>query len=66
MEERLQKILASAGVASRRKAEEMINEGRVRVNGPVIYELGTKADLGKDNIEVDGNMIQRKERQRCV
>ena len=63
MEERLQKFLASAGVASRRKAEEMIKEGRVRVNGQVICELGTKADLGKDNIEVDGNMIQRKERK---
>ena len=45
-------------MASRRKAEEMIKEGRVRVNGQVIYELETKADLGKDNIEVDGNMIR--------
>ena len=44
-EERLQKILSQAGVASRRKAEDMIVEGRVTVNGKVITELGTKADL---------------------
>ncbi len=63
MEERLQKVLASAGVASRRKAEEMIKEGRIRVNGQVVRELGTKADLGKDKIEADGKLIQRKERK---
>ena len=44
-EERLQKILAGAGVASRRKAEEFIVEGRVTVNGKVVTELGTKADF---------------------
>lgn len=63
MEERLQKILAAGGVASRRKAEEMIAEGRVRVNGSVITAPGTKADFGKDIIEVDGKRINRKERK---
>ena len=56
-EERLQKILARAGVASRRKAEEMITEGRVRVNGQVITELGSKADLDRDHIKVDGKLL---------
>lgn len=63
MEERLQKLLASAGVASRRKAEDMILEGRVKVNGQVVSQLGAKADFGKDKIEVDGKAIQRKERK---
>jgi 23S rRNA pseudouridine2605 synthase len=52
--ERLQKILAQAGVASRRAAEKMISDGRVRVNGETVRELGSKADLGKDEIEVEG------------
>jgi 23S rRNA pseudouridine2605 synthase len=56
-EERLQKILARAGVASRRKAEEMITEGRVRVNGQIISELGSKADLDRDHIKVDGKLL---------
>ena len=43
--ERLQKILAQAGIASRRKAEEIILEGRVELNGKIVRELGTKADL---------------------
>ena len=55
--ERLQKILAHAGVASRRAAEKIITEGRVRVNGRVVTELGTKADPHKDKIEVDGKRI---------
>ncbi|MEZ0313182.1 MAG: pseudouridine synthase [Myxococcota bacterium] len=54
MEERLQKILAQAGIASRRAAEKYISEGRVRVNGEVVSELGAKADPENDTIEVDG------------
>jgi 23S rRNA pseudouridine2605 synthase len=55
--ERLQKILARAGVASRRAAEEMIRAGRVRVNGRIEKELGKKADPGLDRIELDGRRI---------
>ena len=62
--ERLQKILAQSGVASRRKAEEMIEQGRVQVNGKVITELGTKADAGRDHIRVDGKLLQGAERLR--
>ncbi len=58
-EERLQKILAQAGIASRRKAEEYIVEGRVTVNGQTVTELGTKADLEKDHVKVDGTLIRR-------
>ncbi len=57
MEERLQKILSKCGVASRRKAEEMILEGRVKVNG-VTATLGMKADLEKDHIKVNGKLIR--------
>jgi 23S rRNA pseudouridine2605 synthase len=57
MEERIQKIISAAGVASRRAAEELIAEGRVRVNGQVVTELGTKADASKDHIKVDGKLI---------
>jgi 23S rRNA pseudouridine2605 synthase len=57
-EERLQKILARAGVASRRKAEQLIVEGRVAVNGRVITELGSKADLSTDHIKVDGKLLR--------
>lgn len=57
--ERLQKILAAAGVASRRRSEEMIEQGRVRVNGKVVRELGTRADSRRDRIEVDGKRIVR-------
>ena len=56
-EERLQKILASAGIASRRKAEEFIVQGRVQVNGQTVTELGTKADPVNDAIRVDGKRI---------
>lgn len=56
-EERLQKILARAGVASRRKAEELITDGRVKVNGQIITELGSKADLERDHIKVDGKLL---------
>ncbi len=61
-EERLQKILAHAGVASRRKAEELIQAGRVKVNGAVITELGSKADIGRDHIKVDGKLLHSVER----
>jgi 23S rRNA pseudouridine2605 synthase len=57
MTERLQKVLAAAGVASRRKCEEIILEGRVEVNGAVVKELGTKVDSSIDEIKVDGRAI---------
>jgi 23S rRNA pseudouridine2605 synthase len=56
-EERLQKILAHAGIASRRKAEELILAGRVSVNGATITELGSKADLEVDKVKVDGQVL---------
>jgi 23S rRNA pseudouridine2605 synthase len=56
-EERLQKILSQAGIASRRQAEKIILEGRVTVNGSVISEMGSKADLDRDHIKVDGRLI---------
>ena len=56
--ERLQKILSEAGITSRRKAEKLIVQGRVSVNGRVVSELGTKAVLGKDEICVDGKAIK--------
>jgi 23S rRNA pseudouridine2605 synthase len=56
--ERLQKLLAAAGLASRRGAEEMILEGRVTVNGRVVTELGTKADLSVDHVKVDGKRVR--------
>ena len=57
MAERLQKLIAAAGIASRRHAEELIAAGRVTVNGEVIKELGTKADPEKDHIKVNGKLI---------
>jgi len=57
MKIRLQKILSQAGVASRRKAEELIQEGAIRVNGMVVKELGTKADPLHDCIEISGKVI---------
>ena len=56
--ERLQKILAHAGVASRRKAEVLIESGHVTVNGKVVRELGSKADIDEDVIQVDGRTIR--------
>jgi 23S rRNA pseudouridine2605 synthase len=55
--ERLQKILAQAGVASRRAAEGLIEAGRVRVNGRIVSELGASADARKDAIELDGKRV---------
>lgn len=57
MQERLQKVLAQAGIASRRDAEKIITEGRVKVNGSKVTELGTKVDPNKDKIFVDGKKI---------
>ena len=57
--ERLQKVMAHAGVASRRKSEEIIAEGRVKVNGVVVTEMGTKVDPAQDTIEVDGEEIEK-------
>lgn len=61
MEERLQKFLAAAGVASRRRAEEYIRAGRVKVNGQIITEMGYKVNPWQDKIFVDGKAIKVKE-----
>jgi len=61
--ERLQKIIAAAGVASRRKAEEMISSGLVEVNGKTVTELGSKADPEHDHIRVNGKLLRGAERQ---
>ena len=65
-EERLQKILSQAGVTSRRKAEELIVEGRVSVNGKTITELGSKADLDHDHIKVDGHLLKKPKRHTYI
>lgn len=57
MEQRLQKLIAAAGLASRRHAEEMITGGEVTVNGKLVTELGTKADPDRDHIKVRGRLI---------
>ena len=62
-EERLQKILSQVGVASRRQAEKIMLEGRVSVNGKVVTELGSKADLERDHIKVDGRLLRAPKRQ---
>ena len=59
MEERLQKYLAQCGVASRRKCEELILQGRVQVNGVTVTELGTKINPEKDKIKFDGKDIKQ-------
>jgi len=61
MLERIQKIMAQAGIASRREAERLILDGRVTLNGKVVDELGTKADPEKDYIKVNGKLITRPE-----
>ncbi|WP_027339997.1 pseudouridine synthase [Halonatronum saccharophilum] len=60
--DRLQKVMAKAGVASRRKSEEIITEGRVKVNGKLVKELGVKVDPNKDRIEVDGKEINKEQK----
>ncbi len=60
--QRLQKIIAAAGITSRRKAEELITEGRIQVNGQVITELGAKANPERDHIRVDGKLLHGPER----
>ena len=64
MNERLQKIIANTGMASRRAAEEMIQNGEVSVNGKVITELGTKADPQRDHIKVRGKLINVKPQEK--
>lgn len=59
---RINKYLSSSGVTSRRKADEMISSGRVKVNGRIVRELGTKIDPGKDKIEVDGKGVRSSSR----
>ncbi len=59
MEERLQKIISTAGIASRRQAEVLIAQGRVTVNGRAVTELGSKADPSRDHIKVDGKLLGR-------
>ena len=57
--DRLQKIIAEAGICSRRKAELLIEQGRVEVNGVQIQRLGTKVDLNVDHVLVDGKQVQK-------
>ena len=64
MQERLQKLIAQAGIASRRAAEDLIRSGEVTVNGAVVTELGTKADPEKDHIKVRGKLISAKLQKR--
>ena len=58
-EQRLQKIVVAAGIASRRKAEELITSGRVQVNGQKVTELGSEADPERDHIRVDGKLLKK-------
>jgi 23S rRNA pseudouridine2605 synthase len=66
MLERLQKIIAHAGYASRREAEAMMRAGRITLNGRVVTELGTRADPDRDHIKVDGKLITRAEEHRYI
>lgn len=61
--ERLQKIIAAAGIASRRKAEDLISSGHVQVNGTTVTELGSKADADSDHIRVNGKLLQPREQR---
>ncbi len=65
MQERLQKLIAQAGIASRRASEELIKAGEVSVNGEIVTELGTKADPTKDHIKVRGRLINTKLQNRA-
>ena len=58
MELRLQKYLADCGIASRRKAEELILQGKVKVNGKIINELGVKINTDRDKVEFNGKLIK--------
>src|SRR5262245_46356239 len=64
MQERLQKLIAAAGIASRRHAEQMITAGEVSINGKVVTELGVKADTDTDHIKVRGKLINPLLKQR--
>jgi 23S rRNA pseudouridine2605 synthase len=64
MEQRLQKLIAAAGIASRREAERLISAGLVTVNGKLVTALGTKADPGQDHIKVRGKLINTQLEQR--
>lgn len=66
MEERLQKVMAHAGVASRRACEEMIVDGRVKINGKVVTELGTRVDPDKDVVLLDGRPLTGSESPRYI
>lgn len=57
--ERLQKVIAQAGIASRRKAEELIQQGKVKVNGKIVKELGTKV-TPQDKVEVNNIPLEKK------
>ena len=63
--ERLQKVIAQAGICSRRKAEELILQGKVKVNNKVVLELGTKVS-SDDTIEVNGKVIAHAEKKRVL
>ena len=60
--ERLQKVIAEAGIASRRKAEDLITSGKVKVNGEIVTELGTKVSR-KDRIEVNNKPIEKQQKR---
>jgi 23S rRNA pseudouridine2605 synthase len=64
--ERLQKVLAQAGVASRRASEKLIAEGRVMINGRTVREMGVKADPAVDDIRVDGRRVKAAQRHRYI
>jgi pseudouridine synthase len=66
MQQRLQKLLSQAGIASRRAAEKLIAEGRVSVNGATVREMGVKADPAVDDIRVDGRRVKAAERSRYI
>ena len=66
MQQRRQKILSQAGLASRRAAETLIAEGRVTVNGATVREMGTKADAAVDDIRVDGRRVKTAEGKRYI
>jgi 23S rRNA pseudouridine2605 synthase len=61
MEVRLQKVIAASGLASRRKAEEWIAQGRVTINGKIVRELGTRIDPARDHVKVDGRHLKNVE-----